>query len=268
MINRYLKISCFVLLVCFTFAGCERQKIETPLVYQRLTDPNFTIADYASAAIEAAGGHQAWTRAEKLEFDCVVTFYGRDDSFYLTEHHYEICPLANSILVSTQEPLNKFVWQLSEGQFGIIKADKQDDIPTAKSIYRDFAESVLMITSAPVRFLDGSFVFAKVPKPVKIKGFWYEPIQGAPSAGNMQLDLMPAKPYWSEVVFYQNKENSLVDTIWLANSGEKNFLSVRGYDYTVVGKGGILVPTKIEISRTDARGNLLNRLAEINFKKN
>ncbi len=201
MINRYLKISCFVLLTCFTFAGCERQKIETPLVYQRLTDTNFTIADYASAAIEAAGGHQAWTETKKLEFNCVVTFYGLDGSFYLTEHHYDIYPLKNSIRVSAQEPLNKLIWRLSEGQLSIIKADKQNDTSQTESFYHDFAESVLMITTAPVRFLDGSFVFAKVPKPVKIKGFWYEPIQGAPSAGNMQLDLMPAKPYWSEVVF-------------------------------------------------------------------
>lgn len=266
MINRYLKISSLVLLACFTFAGCERQKIEIPLVYQRLTDPNFIIADYASAAIEAAGGHQAWTETKKLEFDCVVTFYGRDDSFYLTEHHYDIYPLKNSIRASAREPLNEFVWQLSKGQFSIIKDGKQGDVSAAEGVYRDFAESVLMITTAPVRFLDGSFVFTKAPKPIKIKGSWYEPVQRTKSTDDMQPDLIPVEPYWSKVVFYQNKENSLVDTIWFANSDRKSFLSVRGYDYTVVSKKGIIVPTKIEISRTDAQGNIQSRLAEINFK--
>lgn len=266
MINRYLKISCFVFMTCFTFAGCERQRIKDPLVYQRLTDPNFTIAEYATAAIEATGGHQAWTGTRKLEFSCVVTFYGLDGSYYLTEHHYEIYPLKNSIRITAQEPMNKFVCQLSGGRFSIIKEDKRNEILPDESIYRDFAESVLMITTAPVRFLDGSFVFVKAPEPVKIKGSWYEPIQRTTSTGDIRPDLIPVEPYWPEVVFYQNEENSLVDIIWFGNSGKKNFLSVRGYDYTVVGKEGIIVPTKIEISRTDAQGNLLNRLAEINFK--
>jgi hypothetical protein len=265
MINRYVKTSCFVFLTCFFFAGCQRQKKEGPLVYQRLTDPNFVIVDYASTAIEAAGGSQAWTGAKKLQFDCVVTMYALDGSFYLTEHHYEIYPLSNSIRVSAREPLKKLVWQLSEGQLSIIKGGKQDDI-SAEDFYHDFAELVLMITTAPVRFLDGHVVFIKAPAAVKMKGAWYEPIQRTISSRDMQLNLKVAEPYWSEVVFYQNKENYLVDTIWFANSSKKNFLMVRGYDYAVVGKEGVLVPTKIEIFRTDVRGDLLNRLAEINFK--
>jgi hypothetical protein len=266
MINRCIKTSCLVFLMCFSFAGCQQQKKENTLVYQRLTDPNFVIVDYASAAIEATGGSQAWAGAKKLQFDCVVTMYALDGSFYLTEHHYEICPLSNSIRVSAQEPLKKLVWQLSEGRLRIIKGAKQNDISSAEDFYHDFAELILMITTAPVRFLDKHVVFAKASAPVKMKGLWYEPIQRTISFNDVQSGLTSPKPYWSEVVFYQNNENSLVDTIWFASRNKKNFLSVHGYDYTVVDKKGVLIPAKIEISRTDARGTLLNRLAEINFK--
>jgi len=289
MINRNLlavlrtwrsrKTSCLVFLTGFIFAGCEQQKIESGLVYRRLTDPNFAIADYANAAIEATGGRKGWTRAKRLQFDCVVSLYEpalrqaqggeqsrTDGSFYLTEHHYEIYPLSNSIRVSAQEPPNKFVWRLSRGQFSMPAGNKQNDISPLMGFYRDFAEAVLTITTAPVRFLDGYITFTKVPTQVKIKGLWYEPIQRTTYADDMQLDIIPAKPYWSKVIFYQNKENSLVDTIWFSNSDKKNFLLVRGYDYIRVSKKGILVPNKIEISRTDARGSFLQHLAEINFK--
>jgi len=40
-------------------------------------------------------------------------------------------------------------------------------------------------------------------------------------------------------------------------------LAVRGYDYTVVEKGGVSIPARIEIFRTDARGNLQERLVKI-----
>ncbi len=263
MVNRYLKISCLVFLTGFILVGCE---IENGLVYQRLTDPNFVIADFATAAIEATGGRQAWARAKKLEFDCVVTLSEPNGGFYLTEHHYEIYPLSNSIRVSAQEPLNKFVWQLSKGQFSILKGDKQNDISPLVGFYRDFAESVLMITTAPVRFLDDAVVFTKMSMPVKMKGLWYYPIQRTTFTRDMQLDTMPAEPYLSNVVFYQNKEDSFVDTIWFEGIKDKKFLLIRGYDYTEIDKKDVLAPTKVEISITDARGNFLQHLAEINFK--
>ncbi len=266
MINRHLKTSCFVILIGIIVAGCEQQQRENGLAYHRSTDPNFVIADYTTSAIEATGGYQAWTKTKKLQFDCVVSFYEPDGSFYLTEHNYEIRPLSNYIRISTQEPLNKFIWQLSKGQFSMLAGNKQNDISELVGFYHDFAEAVLTITTTPVRFLDGEFAFTKTAEPVKMKGSWYEPIQRIASSNNNQLDMIPHKPYWSKVVFYQNKENSLVDTIWFANSSKKIFLTVRGYDYTEIGRNGIVVPTKIEIYRTDARGALLKRLAEINFK--
>jgi len=268
MINQVSKAIFLFLVTIYVVAGCEKQHKEVVPVplYERVLDPNFVIPDYASGAIKSTGGKQAWAKVKKLEFDCVVTFYQPDDSFYLTEHHYVIQPWTNSIRITAQEPLDKFVWQLSEGQFTVLEGVKQNDISPVAGFYRDFAETILTIVTAPIRFLDEKAAFAKLQSLVKQEGFWYQPIQRTIRHSDTVDISEPVKPYWSEVIFYQNKENSLVDTILFANSGENKFLAVRGYDYTEFDKKGIGVPTKIEVFRTDARGVSKQLLAEINFK--
>jgi hypothetical protein len=268
MINQVSKAIFLFLVTIFAVAGCEQQHKEVVAVplYEHLLDPNFVIPDYASGAIEATGGKQAWAKVKKLEFDCVVTFYQPDDSFYLTEHHYEIHPWTNSIRITAREPLNKFVWQLSEGRFSMLEADKQNDISPVAGFYRDFAETILNIITAPIRFLDEKTTFTKLQSMIKREGFWYQPIQQTNRNSDTAVSTEPAKPYWSKVIFYQNKENSLVDTILFADSVENKFLAVRGYDYTEVDKKGVRVPIKIEVFKTDAQGSFQQLLAEINFK--
>ncbi len=267
MINRVSKAIWLILVTTFIVAGCEQHKEEVPVpLYERLVDPNFVIPDYAASAIEATGGKQTWAKTKKLEFDCVVTFYQPDGSFYLTEHHYEIYPWTDSIRITAREPLNKFVWQLSEGQFSMPEGNKQNDISPVAGFYRDFAETILSIITAPIRFLDEKAIFTKLQSTVKREGFWYQPIQRMIRHSDTVVSPEPTKPYWSKVIFYQNKENFLVDTILFADSSENKFLAVRGYDYNEVSKKGVRVPTKIEVFRTDARGASQQLLAEINFK--
>jgi len=257
--------------------GCEplhRKKVPVA-VYERLKDPNFVIPDFASETIEAAGGLQSWAKAKRLEFDCVVRLYEppllsstrrHGGGFYLTEHHYEIYPWLDSIVISAGEPLSKLVWQLSKGRFSILAGDKRNDTSPIAGFYHDFAEAILMITTAPVRFLDDSVVFTKVNMPVKMNGLWYYPFHRTIQSIDTADSHEPANSYWSEVIFYQNRKSFLVDTIWFADGGKKKFLAVRGYDYTEVEKSGVLVPAKIEVFRTDARGAFQQNLAEINFK--
>ncbi len=268
MNNPVSKIIWLIVIAAVIVASCEprhKRKVIVP-VYERLTDPNFVIPDFASDTIEAAGGLQSWAKAKKMEFDCVVTLYEQDGGFYLTEHHYEIYPWLDYIVISAREPQSKLVWQLSKGRFSMPAGDKRSDISAIAGFYRDFAEAILMIITAPVRFLDDSVVFTKVDMPVKMNGLWYYPfhrtIQSFDTTGNQE----PAGSYWSEVIFYQNREGLLVDTIWFADSGKKKFLAVRGYDYTEVEKSGVLVPAKIEVFRTDSRGAFQQNLAEITFK--
>jgi hypothetical protein len=103
-----------------------------------------------------------------------------------------------------------------------------------------------------------------------MEGLWYDPIEETPSSGlsaNSKSHRYTAgKPYWSKVVYYQNRDNSSVDLLWLADIKQNKFLAVRGYDYKDVQKNGVLLPTKIEIFRTDARAVSRERLVKIDLK--
>ena len=296
-----------IVVTAFVVSGCQRRQKKEMSATEPNIEPLVFIADYASGAINATGGMDVWMKTEKSELDCVVTFFEPDDSLYLTEHHFEVYPWLNSIKISAREPLSKFVWQLSNGQFSVLEGSEAVDVwdpalrepsPSPFS-YRDYAEAVLSIITAPVRFLDESAVFIKEPGPVKMEGLWYYPIARTypaprPSSeegrGTSYEGRAGTQPYWSKVVFFQKKDNSLVDMVWLAATPDQvggegprsagtqksptlqsfgdgaKFLAVRGYDYKEVEKGGVLVPTKIEIFKTDARAVVAERLVKIDFK--
>ncbi|MHC4425499.1 MAG: hypothetical protein ACYSYV_05310 [Planctomycetota bacterium] len=216
--------------------------------------------DYATRAIEAAGGFNAWTKTKELQLDCVVTCYQPDGSFYLTEQRYNVYPWSNAIQISAREPRGSFVWQLSKGQFDVLEGGAQiDELPIAAPS-RCFAEVILNIITAPVRFLDESVEFAQQGSSVKIQGQWYYPINR-----RAKPDVETAERL-AEAVFYQDRDNSLVDTILFACVDAEKLLRVRGYDYDEIEKGGLLVPTRIEIFSTDARGNLQRRLVKIDCR--
>ena len=267
MTNRFSKIIWLVLVATFVIAGCEQRQKEETSVYEVLLDPNFVMPEYASRAIEATGGLEAWRNKKKLEFDCVVTFYRPDGSFYLTEQHHEIYPMSNSVRISALEPQGKFVWQLSGEIFTVLEgAGKLANLPIMP-VNRHFAEAILDITTAPVRFLDKSFAFNKGPQPVKIEGQWYYPIEvyhvkcGPDDLRGTSYTLRERL----KAVFYQDRDSFLVDTICFAGADEKTFFAIRGYDYRKVEKKSVSVPTKIEIFRADANSVLRERLVKIDY---
>lgn len=259
-----------IVVMAFVVSGCQKRQKKEVSVTEPNIEPLVFIADYASDAIEATGGMDVWMNTEKLQLDGVVTVYEPDDSFYLTEHHFEVYPWSNSIQISAQEPLSRFVWQLSNGQFSVLEGDEGIDITVVS--YRDYAEAILNVITAPVRFLDESVGFIEEPGPVKIEGLWYYPIaqtyspQKVSGPGSEQMDIAPVEPYWSKVVFFQNRESSVVELVWFAKFDEKKFLAVRGYDYKQVEENGVLAPTKIEIFKTDARTVVAERLVKIDFR--
>ena len=265
MSNRISEIICLVLVAVFVLAGCERQSEKSLSGIQKEADmlalgpgaeANSIPSEEAARAIGATGGLNTWTKTTKLQFDCVVTFYQPDGSFYLTEQRYAVYPWSNSIQISADEPQAKFVWQLSRGQFDVLQGAGQID--AMKVAARCFAEGILNITTAPVRFLDESVEFSKQDTAVKIQGQWYYPIDRRSRDGVART---------SEAVFYQNRDNSFVNLIRLAcmDAGSVRRMSVqyvRGYDYAEVDKG-IMVPKRIEIFGTDARDRSRERLVKI-----
>ena len=261
MINR-LSITVLALMTAFAVAGCGRrykQEVIVPLGLVGL-EPNVIVPEYASHAIEATGGYQAWTKTKKLCFDCVVTFYSPDGSFYLTEHYYQIYPWSNSIRISATEPQGKFDWELSRGRLNGSLSQRIGVGLPARFRERYLAEMILDITTAPIRLLDGPAEFTKDADLVRMEGLLYYPIE------RVIPDEVEIKKYWSNAVFYRNRDSSLVDMIRFADVDDGKFLMVRGFNYRPAEKKAASVPAKIEIFRTDARGVLQQRLVKIDLK--
>ena len=296
MIKLLLKTIWLGFVVTFILGGCGRgHKKDTVEVLA--CEPNLetlgVVPDYAAQAIEAAGGFEAWLRTKELQFDCVVTFYQADGSFYLTEQHYDVYPWSNSIRISGREPQGKFVWQFSKGQFSVLQGgDRIEALTGAQS--RCFAEVILNVITVPARFFDGSDEFVKLPDPVKVQGQWYYRINRQIKPAPVLSARRPASReprgqakaetvgVLSEAVFYQNRDSSLFDMLCFPRMSAGEFLTVRGYDYcpreasgrnepTKAGieKEAVYVPGRIEIFRSRFGGggaaDLQERLVKIDF---
>jgi len=112
------------------------------------------------------------------------------------------------------------------------------------------------MTTAPIRFLDSNVEFDETLVPIRMEGLWCYPIE------QVSRDL---KPYWSQVVLYQSRDTSFVDMIWFADIDSERYLAVRSYGYSKVEKKSVLVPTKIEIFKTNAEGVLQQRLVKVDY---
>lgn len=266
--NRFSKTIWLVLVAAFIFTGCQRIYKEN-VVEVLASGPDIeTISvppDYVVRAIEAAGGWNAWAQIKELQLDSVVTFYQPDGSFYLTEQRHVVYPWSNSIQISAREPKGRFVWQLSKGKFDVLQDSGQSDALPVVIGSSHFAEMILSVITIPARLLDESAEFAKETTGLKIQGQWYYPItrRSKPVLG-AELEPELARPL-SKAIFYQDRDNSLVDMILFDYMSGDDFLAVRGYDYTEVEKEGVRVPTRIEIFRTDTRGSLHKRLVKIDY---
>jgi hypothetical protein len=249
-----------VLAVAVVLTAC-RQKHKEPdvLTLAREAEVISIPSDKAERAIEATGGLNAWKNTTILQLDCVVIFYQPDGSSYLTEQQYEVHPWLNSIKVSADEPQGIFIWEFSGGQFNVLQGAGQINALPEAVPSRCFAEVILNIITAPIRFLDSSVELSKQSAPAKIQGKWYYAINRRSESSAAGI---------SDVVFYQDRDSSLVDMVRLTcmNTGtarEKTIQYVRGYDYQRVDKAGPLVPTRIEIFETDARDRFQKRLVKI-----
>jgi hypothetical protein len=257
MMNWIYRTIWLTSLMVLVVAGCE-QKQQLQQQPQKV-DVSAGKPPYISQAIDAAGGPQAWAKTKSLDLDCVVTFYQPDGSFYLTEQHHKINPLTNKIRLSAQEPQGKFVWELSPAGFTVIEGTQQGDFLPAGLKAEDFAKAIIDITTTPLRLIERKTGLIKSAEPIKIEGQWYYPI------GHPMSDKPDSQTHQPNLVYYQNRENSLVDMLLLTGTDKTACLAVRGYNYQEVEKGGILVPAKIEIFLSDAGGIMQKRLVKIDY---
>ena len=252
MSDRLSHTICLVLTALLLFAGCE-QSYESDESASTLAPGPESVpvpSGFAAEAIDAAGGLDAWTGAKTLRFDCVVTFYEPDGSFYLTEQRYDVYPWSNAIDLSGREPKGEYAWRFLDGRLDVLRSAGQvQELPI--TLARPcFADAILAVTTAPVRLLDASAQFDRQDAAVKMQGQWYYLITGAGEGS-------------AETVLYQDRDSLLVDMIRVACADADTSLTVRGYDYQETEKDGPLVPTRMEIFGTGAGGDLGRRLAKI-----
>lgn len=260
MVNWISNTIWLVLVMVLAVAGCEQEQTQEQQ-REQMVDVSTSKPPYISQAIEATGGLEAWTKTRKLEFDCVVSFYELDDSFYLTKQHHEIYPESGVIRVSAQEPQGKLVWEFSPDGMRIIEGPKQPDFLPIGLGAEDFVKAVLDITTAPLRLLESKAELIKDTTSVKIEGRWYYPIRQA------RPDQTGSEPFRPEFVFYQSRSNSVVDMLWFLGVDRGTTLAVRGYNYQEVEKDGVVVPAKIEFFIADVGLVMQHRLVKIDYHR-
>lgn len=261
MSNRLGKPLYLILAALVIPAGCQRYQHKEEEVEVLARGPDVAAipvtSDYANKAIDATGGLESWKRTRELQLDCVVTFYRPDGSVYLTEQSYTVYPWSNVLEISAREPQGTFVWRLTKGQLTVVQGgDQVERLPVAVAS-RCFAEAILSIVTAPARFLDGSAEFTRQDTAVKIHGQWYNPI-----ARKAKPDAETSAGA-TETIFYQDRDHSLVDMIGFACANKDKSLTVRGYDYKNIEKGGIVLPARMEIFSAAVGADSQQRLVKI-----
>ena len=274
MVARVMRSVVLIVLTALILTGCGRQVARDPS-----QDPDLLATGPASspvpqpfvaASIEAVGGLPAWTQSRRLDFDAIVTAHHPDGGLYLTEHRFSLFPWSDAIRVTAGEPRARIAWQVLCGQCS-VDGDPALDVSPLSGSYREYAEAVLQIVTAPARMLEPSVTLTRRPMPVQIAGQWYQPIDAkfrpqeivSGEKGRNRI----VEPYWTEGTYFQNHSRPIVDMIWLANPIARHFLLVRGYDYAQVAGDGIWIPTKIEIFQSDPEARFGPRLALIDLKR-
>jgi hypothetical protein len=257
--NKRTAVLHFCLCLVLFSTGCANKYSERSLAIAPAAESIAAISDYAQKALDATGGLDRWLEAKELRMEAIVTLYRADGSTYLTEHRYEVYPWSNSIRITTREPSGIFSWLLSRGQvveYNAPDANGPADPLNANVPPKDFAELVLDISTAGVRFLDSAAAFEISSEPVKIDTHWYYAISRVPAHEGAMVE---------NVTFYQNLTSGVVEAVEAPSEGD--FYLARSYNYEKAEPAGVLVPTKIEIFRTDALRVSRHRLVTIDLTK-
>jgi hypothetical protein len=278
MVARVIRGVVLIVLTGSILSGCGRQVARDPsqdpdlLATGPASEPIMAPRPFVAASIEAVGGLSAWTRCRRLDFDAIVTAHHPDGGLYLTEHRFSLFPWSDAIQVTAGEPRARLAWQVVRGQYS-LDCDPTLDISPLSGLYRAYAEAVLQIVTAPARMLEPSVTLTRKPMPVQIAGQWYQPIeakfgpQEVVSGDNRRKQVTVVEPYWTQGIYFQNHGRLVVDMIWLTNPLAQKSLLVRGYDYTYVAGGEVLIPTQIEIFQSDSEARFGPRMALIDLKR-
>lgn len=253
-----IKIIC-TLMMFIVLAGCEKnaEKKDSVLAIDPIAEKVTMPPEFASLAIEKTGGLEAWGKLRHLPLECIVTFYNQDAGYYLTEQKCDVFPWSNSIVIEGKESRKNYEWQLSQGKLDILQGVEELNSFNNQMKSSCYAEAIFNLVTAPVRFMDKSFVFTRDTTEQNIQGRWCYPVTREPVPNSRKNDS------GSSVVFYQNKTDSMMDMVLLKCAGEDTCFLVCGYDYIKARDAEILIPKRIEIHMADQQGLARRQLFRI-----
>lgn len=274
MRTRVIRHVVLVGLLTAILTGCGRQVVRTSEDGDDLlaTTPDTATLpvrpQYITEAIDAMGGLPAWTRRERLDLRGIVTAEKPDGGHYLTEHIFTVYPWSAALRITAREPRSTFAWRLVQDRFEMVEGDASLNVSPLVGMYRSYATAMLQILTTPARLLDRGIRLSRQPIPVQIRGQHYDLIDVQFAAHQLAVEERAATPgvaerYWTSGTYFQDRQNARIDMIWLANPARRDFLIVRGYDYAM--RGGVLVPARVEVFRSDAERRIGRRFAQIDL---
>jgi hypothetical protein len=276
MVVRVVRSVVLTVLTGLILTGCGRQVARDSSRDPDLpaTGPAFASAprSFLLPSVEAVGGLTAWKQVKRIEFGAIVTAQYPEGGAYLTEHRFLLYPWSDGIEVTADEPRVRMIWRVHCGVCS-IEGDPALDNSPLNGVYHEYADAVLQIVTTPARLMEGNVALTRKPIPVQIAGQWYQAVEakfGSQEIVSSRKDhkrVTVFAPYWTQGTYFQSYASAIVDMIWLANPGEQRYVLVRGYDYAPVADEGILIPTKIEVFRSDAQARFGPRLAQIDLKR-
>jgi hypothetical protein len=266
MVPRVMTSAVLIVLTAVMLGGCGRPAAQesaaglslpaTGPERQTLPKPRA----FVSAALDATGGLAAWEQCKEIEFHAAVSACARDGYYYLTEHDFVLCPWSDSVQITAHEPRANFTWQIVRGRYHASRADPNADVSPLRGLSHEYADAVLELATAPVRMLEDTVLLGPRPAATQIAGQWYLPIDA-------KYKEQTATSYWTQGIYFQSADQSLVDMIWLGNPATHKFLIARGYDYAPATVAGVLIPTKIEVFQSDPDANIGPRFALVDLQQ-
>jgi len=278
MVARVIRGVVLIALVGLIVAGCGRQVSEDPSQDPDLLatgpDPGSMPVPrpFVTASIDAAGGLPAWAQCRKLQLNAIVTADYPDGGHYLTKQQFTLYPWSDAIQVTAGEPRARLAWQVVRGRYS-FEGDSDLDVSPLKGAYPEFAEAVLQIMTAPARMLDPRAVLTRRPESVQLTGEWRQPIDAKFQASEIASEkdnpekMNHVEPRWTQGTYFQNQDRPFADVIWLGDPAAGKFILARGYDYARVASGDVLIPTKIEVFRSDSQAQFGPRIALIDLQE-
>jgi hypothetical protein len=253
-----IKFIC-TLMMFIVLAGCEKtaEKKDSVLAIDPIAEMVTMPPEFASLAIDKTGGLEAWGKVRHLPLEFIVTCYNQDAGYYLTEQKCDVFPWSNSIVIAGKESRKSYEWQLSQGKFDILQGVEELNSFNNQMKSSCYAEAIFNLVTAPVRFMDKSFVFTRDTTEQNIQGKWCYPVTREPVPNSRKKDS------GNSVVFYQNKTNSMMDMVLLKGIDDDSCFLVCGYDYMEIKDAGISIPKRIEIHLADKQGLARRQLFRI-----